>query len=374
MAANPVSQQTSLIDALVEWLKEHLPDSWAVERSGHRVVGQGQTRQLDDIVRVIAPDGVLTRLAVEARESLQPRDIERLLPGIAQSLRALAGNVPLVVVAPWLSPRVQELLAAQQINYLDLTGNALVRLDSPALFIKSAGATRNPSPSTRAAAGLRGPKAARLVRLLADVRPPYSGRELAFAARLTPGYVSRLLDTLDREAVLSRERRGRVVGVDVPALLRAWAQSYDVLKANLATPMLAANGAADALARLPLIEGVTAVTGSFAAVRLAPVAAPALLLIYCQDIEATARGLGLLPADEGANVVLLAPFDEVVWERASPQDGISYCAPSQVAVDCLTGTGRMPAEGEALLEWMGRDPSWRVDTIATQQAKESWRL
>ena len=29
-----------------------------------------------------------------------------------------------------------------------------------------------------------------------------------------------------------------------------------------------------------------------------------------------------------------------------------YVAPSQAVVDCLTGTGRMPAEGEAVLEWM----------------------
>lgn len=93
-------------------------------------------------------------------------------------------------------------------------------------------------------------------------------------------------------------------------------------------------------------------TGSFAAVRLAAVAAPSLLAVYCDDVAATARELGLLPADEGANVALLRPFDDVVWARGSTADGVGYAAPSQIVVGCLSGNGRMPAEGNAVLGWM----------------------
>jgi hypothetical protein len=138
---------------------------------------------------------------------MEPRDVERLLPGLARSLRALAGFVPLLVVAPWLSQRTQALLASENINFLDLTGNALVKLDNPAVFIQSVGAARNPAPAARGRATIRGAKAARLVRLLADVRPPYGVSELAAAADLTAGYVSRLLDALDRDALIERGRR-----------------------------------------------------------------------------------------------------------------------------------------------------------------------
>ena len=106
-------------------------------------------------------------------------------------------------------------------------------------------------------------------------------------------------------------------------------------------------------------------TGSFAAVRLAAVAAPSMLVVYCEDVAATAERLGLLPADEGANVTLLRPYDDVAWLRASTVDGIDYAAPSQVVVDCLTGNGRMPAEGEALLTWMAADEDqWRAPSLA----------
>jgi hypothetical protein len=87
-------------------------------------------------------------------------------------------------------------------------------------------------------------------------------------------------------------------------------------------------------------------------------------MAYCEDIEALADAVGLLPATEGANVVLLRPFDPVVWERTRKEQGLSYVAPSQVAADCLTGSGRMPAEGESLLDWMTASPSsWRCASI-----------
>jgi hypothetical protein len=268
-------------------------------------------------------------------------------------------------VAPWLSTRTRELLAAEEINYLDATGNALLRLDNPPVFINSHGADRNPNPEPRGPASIRGPRAGRLVRLLADVRPPYAVSEIAAAADLNPGYVSRLLDALDRDALVSRGRRGIVEDVDVPALLRAWAADYDVFKRDRATSFIATNGAARALT--DLVDGPTkaAVTGSFAAVRLAAVAAPTLLAVYCEDVRATADRLGLLPADQGANVVLLRPFDEVVWDRMRADAGVWYVAPSQVAVDCLAGNGRMPAEGEAVLRWMSdNEHEWRLASLA----------
>ena len=148
-------------------------------------------------------------------------------------------------------------------------------------------------------------------------------------------------------------------------LLRAWAVGYDVFKREVVSAFVAPKGANTALEQLAAMSTRTLVTGSFAAVRLAPVAAPSLLAVYCEDVNEAARALGLLPADDGANVTLLRPFDGVVWARASVADDIGYAAPSQVAVDCLTGNGRMPAEGEALLEWMtSNETRWRAASLS----------
>ena len=367
MVANTTEQETELIDAAVAWLGDYLPPGWTAERSERQIGGpnSSQPSRVDAVVDLRGSNATAT-FAVEAKRSFAPRDVERLLPGLSRTLRSLAGNVPLLVVAPWLSARTQELLRDEGINYIDLTGNVFIRLDFPAVFIRTTGATRNPEPQTREVARLRGPKAGRLVRTLIDVRPPYGVRELAGATRLAPGYVSRLLDALDRDALVDRSPKGVVLAVDFAALLRRWTESYDVLTSNETRRFIAPEGAGRSFERLRDLAatGAISVTGSFAAVRLAPVAAPALLLLYVEDMAKVIDGLNLLPADEGANVVLLRPFDQVVWDRVDRDDGITYVAPSQAAADCLTGTGRMPSEGEALITWMtANEDRWRVPSL-----------
>ena len=66
-----------------------------------------------------------------------PRDVDRLLGGVARVLRRLASNIPVLVIAPWLRERTRGLLSDQGVNYLDLTGNALIRLDNPTVFIQT---------------------------------------------------------------------------------------------------------------------------------------------------------------------------------------------------------------------------------------------
>ena len=130
---------------------------------------------------------------------------------------------------------------------------------------------------------------------------------------------------------------------------------------------LAPQGAAQALSALKNVRETMpfVVTGSFAAVRYAPVAAPSLLTVYSDAPNVLAEALNMIPADSGANVAVLRPFDPVVWERTVEDEGIRYAAPSQVVADCLTGNGRMPAEGEALLVWMlDNEQEWRQSSLA----------
>lgn len=355
--------------AALSWLREHVSASWSVEPSPVRV---GVDRELSDSAIEIRAGGGVGTIIIEARRSIGPRDVERLLGGLGRKLRKHAAHFNVLVVAPWLSPRTRALLAGDGMNYLDLTGNALVRLENPGLYIETHGAARDPSPAPRGRARVGGPKAARVIRALLDVRPPYRVSELASATRLTAGYVSRLLDALDQDALIERSKRGRVESVDIGDLLRRWAETYDVLATNRAESFLAPRGAQatlEGLARSTAADQL-AVTGSFAAVRLVTVAAPALLAIYCESVTRLTDALELIPADHGANVALLRPFDPVVFERTDdPGGGMRFVAPSQIAVDCLTGNGRMPAEGDALLEWMlANEPAWRADALESARA------
>jgi hypothetical protein len=68
-------------------------------------------------------------------------------------------------------------------------------------------------------------------------------------------------------------------------------------------------------------------------------------------MEDAAEHLAIRQTGAGANVILVEPFDLVVYER----DGINYAAPSQNAADLLTSAGRGPSEAEELMEWMARN-------------------
>jgi hypothetical protein len=306
-------------------------------------------------------------LPVEEKNSLTPRAASALLPPIVQRVRSMSGGMPLLLVAPWLSERTQEVLAAQDVNYIDLTGNAFLSLNNPPLFLRTDGATRNPEPKRQGQSKLRGPKAGRLIRFLLDVRPPYTMAELARETGLTRGYVSRLLDALYREALIERSDRGPVESVAVANLIRRWARSYDVFDSNDTFQAIAPAGPKAVLEKLRASrpkDSRFVISGSFAASAMAPITAPALLIGYCEKPAELARDLDLLPSEEGANVILMRPFDQVVWQEAHFHGGLSYAAPPQVAVDCLTGNGRMPEEGEALLEWMvEHEAAWRAASI-----------
>ena len=114
-----------------------------------------------------------------------------------------------------------------------------------------------------------------------------------------------------------------------------------------------ADDAVDARARALLVvkaDALVAILG-----RTSPEAA-----LLVDDPEIIAEAVGLRPADAGANVLLLVPDDDYPFEDAWADEGIRYAALPQVVADLLTGPGRGPAEGEALLDWMTENPEvWR---------------
>ncbi len=229
------------------------------------------------------------------------------------------------------------------------------------MFIDTTGAIQNPEPAARERKSLKGAKAGRLVRALCDYRPPIGLRELAKRAGVDAGYTSRIIDFLNREALVTRTQRGPITDVDWQALLRRWSEEYSPFQRPRATWYLAARGLAQLNEKLKAVRTRYAVSGSWAAAQFAPVAPPRLLLCYTDSAAAIARDLELRLSDTGANVALLTPFDPVVFERTSQKKGITIAALSQVAVDLLTSPGRGPNEGEALMEWM-RDNQhvWRT--------------
>ncbi len=172
-----------------------------------------------------------------------------------------------------------------------------------------------------------------------------------------------MIELLERDAIVEREAPRRPIAeVDWQALLRRWVKDYDFSRSNQTSTYLEPRGLRPLLDRLRGSPLRYAVTSTLAAeVRGAAVSAPRLLTLFVENAASAAETLGLRPADTGGNVLVAEPFDPVVFERTVEHDGVIYAAASQVVADLLTGPGRAPADGEALLSWMKEnEDGWRA--------------
>jgi hypothetical protein len=109
-----------------------------------------------------------------------------------------------------------------------------------------------------------------------------------------------------------------------------------------------------------------AATGSVVGPGIAPTR---LAMLYVDDASAAATTLDLVPADAGANVFLIEPFDDVVFDRTRPvrvagatgETFMTTTALPQTVADLLTSPGRGPNEAEALVQQMKeRLDDWRL--------------
>ena len=347
-----------------------LPSRWTLCTRGEGASGQSpqtSNSSLDGIWDIRDPNGSATEIIVEVRANpVEPR----FVGSVVSRLKALSskwydqtGAEPgCILVSSYLSPLTRERLADAGISYADSTGNIRFAIERPAAFIETQGADKNPLRVERPLQSLKGPRAARVVRGLLDYRPPFGTRELAARIASSPAMLSRVSGLLEPDEIVTKESpRGRIVSVDWQALVRRWADDYDFVSSNILTTWLEPRGTGALFARLGGAGIRYTVTGSFAAYRLAPVAEPRLAAIYVDEPEIAARPLGLRPAETGGNVLLVRPFDPVVFERVEYEDGITYARVTQVLLDPMKGPGRGPAEAEALLDWMrDNEDKWKL--------------
>ena len=345
--------ERELIQLVRQTLDSTLAGDWSVE-------ADRPSARADALLRLRAPDGRSATLLVEAKNVVDARDV----PALKNEMRLDDDPAPSggLVVARYLSPRAREALIEAGMSYLDATGNVRVMVREPSVFIAMQGANSDPwrSPD-RPTNSLRGRPAARIVRMLIDLRPPWKVRELAGAAGASLGSTARTVDFLAREALVERDASGAIVGCDWPALLERWAADYDLVKRRRVVRLLAPRGVESIEDDLRTWKNQYAISGSMAAARWAPFAEARLALIYSSDVESLVSCLRLREPPSRPNVILLEPDDDYVFERTVERDRLRLVAPSQAAVDLLAGPGRNPTEGKALVDWMkANEREWRT--------------
>jgi hypothetical protein len=356
LTPTPPERETDVLRQGISLLTSRLPASWRADITEQVRVSPG-SRRADAIVDLTAPDGSRAALVFEAKRSIVVRD----LPAVLNQLQAVISKLerPTETIVPviagrYLAPSVRQWLQEHQVSYVDATGNLRVAVEKPALYLRDAGSDRDPwrGPG-RPRATLQGPAAARVVRALVDHLPPATVTELVARSRASTGATYRVVEFLEREALIERAARGQIVTVHWRRILQRWSEDYGFQRSNTVNAYLQPRGLEELVHNLRDSMGLPYVlTGSLAAQRVAPYAQPRLAMLYANVAADLVGTLGLRTVEGGANVLIAETDYDVVFDRTVEADGLRFVAPSQAAVDLLTAPGRGPAEGQALLDWM----------------------
>ena len=337
-------------------LAKRLPPGWSLHVRPEVSAGR---YKVDLLAELVSPAVETAVLAIKVKRTLEPRGVLQVVAQLsAITDRMLPAGVP-VVAASYLSPRTRVLLRDHDIGYIDTTGNVHIEAPMPGLFISSDGVDHDPWPRDHKLQSLRGRGAARAVRAIVDRFPPYGVRELAQSTSVSAPTLSRVLELLERDAIVDRIR-GAVSAVDWQGVVRRWTQDYDQTDSNTCTMALEPRGLPALEKKLLVTKLAYVATGAFAAQRFDPIAPARIAAIYVTDAIEFIDHLDLRRSEAGANVMILEPLDPVVFDRALCRDGLRCVAPSHLAADLLTGPGREPSQGEHIIEWMARNQHvWR---------------
>lgn len=307
--------------------------------------------------------------AVEIKKTAEMRDIQNSVNQIRERAVKNKKFEPMIVQR-YLSEPAQRWLREQQISYADATGNFMLSSPSMNILVMSdAGAKRDPwRPLGRPRSSLKGEPVARIVRSLIENTPPYSLPMISKMSDSSSGVTYRTVDYLDRQNLIELEKvftgtreTLKIISVKWLDIIEAWSKEYSFMQSNSVKSYFEPRGISEVVKNLRKINPKTyAVTGSVAASIYEKYAEAKQIRIYARDLGDLVNKLGLREVESGANVQIAATEYDSVFRGTAQMDGISVVALPQIAVDLLSGPGRNPIEGKAILDWMSTNEiSWR---------------
>lgn len=289
-------------------------------------------------------------LLLEVKSSGEPRLALAACAQLRRTTREVRGAYP-VFCAPFVTESSRRLLVEEGVGYLDLSGNAHLRFGS--VLIDRVGASP-PIPKRRGVKELLAPKATRVLRaLLLDPGRPAGLTEIARRCRMSPAGVFLVARLLEDKGFVERDRERRVVLTRPRELLALWAQSWSIERNGVARYFSLARfpeELIDQIGALARREGLPyALTLHAGASLVAPFVRFNDVWFYAPgDPLPWVEGLELKPAEAGANVFLMEPYDEGALDGARQVRGKTVVSDVQLYVDLYNFPARGREQAEAL--------------------------
>ena len=264
-----------------------------------------------DYIASISIDGKGFRAAVELVPARSSAIFRSKLASLV-SYTVQDGDVVPLILSDYFSEEKREECKKAGVNFIDISGNAYIAHER--IYIERVGFS-DKYPEKRLGRGPFSDKATLIPRIaLEDKDKPWGVREIAQAAGLDPGFVSRMMGELVRRGYFGNEgRKFRLL--DAKSLLEDWVSVYDYRKNEEHANFCLADNPGEILDRLRNAgerRGLSyALSFQAGANLVAPHSVYGEVYIYLRD-ESDRRfieqRLKLREVERGANVFLCHPY------------------------------------------------------------------
>lgn len=306
---------------------------------------------LDLVLKATLVTGEDCHLLMSAQTSAEPRRIRQSLVQLQTATRVFPVSYG-IIIAPSISERARKICEENGVGYVDLLGNAFVKFRG--IFIKTA-ASKKPVRKPGRPKSLFAPISTRVVRaLLIDPPRHWKLSELATAAHVSFGHIHKVKQELLNQEFIEVDQDKRFFLKDPSGLLNAWREAY-IFENSQGSSLFT-------LDKIPAIEEKIkqycdskklryAFTLFSGASKLAPFVRQNVVAFYFSgDKELLQKELNLKPVESGANVLLIAPYDEGVFLGLREIQGHTIVNPVQLYLDLFSYGGRGREQAEFIRE------------------------
>lgn len=306
--------------------------------------------------RIVTPSGRSIRCIAE----LKSRGAPSLLQGAAAQIHRLAAGSDRypVVIVPYVTDPSRKLLSDIGVGYFDLAGNCLIQ--SRDIYISIEGKP-NRYPEQVSTESVFEGKSERVVRLLLEnPERSWTQRDMSTEARISLGYVNRIVRVLAEELWVEKVEGGGFRLIRADALLDAWREAYS-LDRSRASGLYVMDGAESVrrylTSRTVVEQGTDALTLFAAADLLAPYTTSRRLDFYLSgNLGQLAADLDAREVPTGATCTVYRPYDDYVFYGARVIQGYRTVSPLQAYLDLYSLGGRSREQAEHLRETLLQFP------------------
>jgi len=308
----------------------------------------------DFVIKVRTKDKKQYSLFFEVKSIGQPRYV-RMAVNQLQALTSQKKEAYGVFGAPYLSEESIKICRENDIGYIDIAGNCLLKFDS--IYINIQGRP-NPYPATRPLKSLFAPKATRGLRvLLCNTKKEWGVEELAKESNISLGQASNLKrKLLDYEFIeeVKTQKGIKFRLLNPESLLKKWAENYSYRK-NRIKNYYSFDEVKDIERKLVTYCETNKIRYAFTLTSGASFVAPSLrykkVFAYIDGaLDNVAQALGWKEVPSGQNISLLKPYDEGVFYRLQNINGAKVVSDIQLYLDLKSYRERGEEAAKFLLE------------------------